>query len=71
MEYCPGGDLMSVLFRVDSLSEEEVRFYMAEAVLAIESVHALGYAHRFAASFLILQLRNCLFYLGTLSRIIF
>ena len=30
MEYCPGGDLMSILMREDILSEDWTRFYMAE-----------------------------------------
>lgn len=46
MEYVPGGDLMSLLMRRDTLSEEESRFYVGETVLAIESIHALSYIHR-------------------------
>ena len=34
MDYLPGGDLMSLLMKRDVLSEPEVRFYAAEAVLA-------------------------------------
>ena len=30
----------------DTLSEDETRFYMAECVLAIESIHRLGFIHR-------------------------
>jgi serine/threonine protein kinase len=46
MDYLPGGDLMSLLMKRDVLSEAEVRFYAAEAVLAIAALHRLGYAHR-------------------------
>jgi serine/threonine kinase 38 len=46
MEYLAGGDLMTLLIRKDILSEEESRFYIAETILAIESVHALNYIHR-------------------------
>lgn len=46
MEYLPGGDLMTLLMRKDILQEEEARFYTAEIVLAIESVHKLNYIHR-------------------------
>eukprot|EP00563_Minutocellus_polymorphus_P015091 CAMPEP_0181051694 /NCGR_PEP_ID=MMETSP1070-20121207/17191_1 /TAXON_ID=265543 /ORGANISM="Minutocellus polymorphus, Strain NH13" /LENGTH=553 /DNA_ID=CAMNT_0023130733 /DNA_START=289 /DNA_END=1950 /DNA_ORIENTATION=- len=46
MEYLPGGDLMSLLMREDTFSEEATRFFMAEAAHAISSVHALGYIHR-------------------------
>jgi serine/threonine protein kinase len=46
MEYCPGGDLMALLMKEDILSEDATKFYMAEAILAIQSVHDLGYTHR-------------------------
>lgn len=46
MEYLPGGDLMNLLIKKDILSEEESRFYTAEMILAIESVHNLNYIHR-------------------------
>ncbi|WZZ19972.1 hypothetical protein YC2023_121359 [Brassica napus] len=46
MEYLPGGDMMTLLMRKDTLSEDEARFYAAEAVLAIESIHKRNYIHR-------------------------
>lgn len=46
MEFLPGGDLMNLLIKKDILTEEEARFYIAEMVLAIESVHNLNYIHR-------------------------
>ncbi|KAM6298110.1 citron Rho-interacting kinase isoform 1-T1 [Aegotheles albertisi] len=47
MEYQPGGDLLSLLNRYeDQLDESTVRFYLAELVLAIHSVHQMGYVHR-------------------------
>lgn len=46
MEYLPGGDLMNLLISRDILSEEESKFYAAELVLAIESVHKLNCMHR-------------------------
>ena len=46
MEFLPGGDLMSLLIKEDTFSEEATRFFMAEAAQAISSVHALGYIHR-------------------------
>lgn len=46
MEYLPGGDMMSLLIKYDIFSEEMARFYVAECVLAIESVHQLGFIHR-------------------------
>ena len=45
MEYLPGGDLMNLLIKKDILTEEESRFYVAEMVLAIETVHSLDYIH--------------------------
>ena len=46
MEYLPGGDMMTLLMKRDTLSEDETRFYMAECVLAIDSIHRLGFIHR-------------------------
>jgi serine/threonine kinase 38 len=39
MEFLAGGDLMTLLIRKDVLTEEESRFYIAETILAVESVH--------------------------------
>ncbi|KAG9395964.1 Protein kinase domain [Carpediemonas membranifera] len=46
MEYAPGGDLMTLLMKKDTLSEATVRFYMAEIIMAVQHVHELGYIHR-------------------------
>lgn len=46
MEFLPGGDLMTLLMRKDLLSEDDSRFYIAELILAIESVHKHDYIHR-------------------------
>ena len=46
MEYLPGGDLMTLLMARDILPEEDAKFYAAEMVLAIESVHNMGCIHR-------------------------
>jgi protein-serine/threonine kinase len=46
MEFLPGGDLMSLLIKYDTFSEDVTRFYMAECVLALESIHKLGFIHR-------------------------
>lgn len=46
MEYLPGGDVMTLLMRKDTLTDEETRFYIAQTVLAIESIHAHNYIHR-------------------------
>jgi len=45
MEFLAGGDLMTLLMRKDILSEEDSRFYIAELILAVESVHKHDYIH--------------------------
>ena len=53
----------TLLMRKDILSYEETRFYMAESVLAIESLHKNSYIHRQALSLAfgcIVLLSNCL-----------
>ena len=37
---------MTLLMEKDILSEDESRFYIAETILAVESVHKLNYIHR-------------------------
>jgi protein-serine/threonine kinase len=46
LEYVPGGDMMTLLMKLDTFTEDQTRFYVAETVLAIESIHQLGYIHR-------------------------
>ncbi|KAL4307742.1 hypothetical protein HN51_042140 [Arachis hypogaea] len=46
MEYLPGGDMMTLLIREETLSEDIAKFYIAQSVLAIESIHRHGYIHR-------------------------
>ena len=46
MEYLPGGDLMGLLIAKDIFTEEEAKFYTAEIILAIESIHELDCIHR-------------------------
>jgi len=46
MEFLAGGDLMTMLIKYDTFSEDVTRFYIAECVLAIEAVHNLGFIHR-------------------------
>ncbi|CAK9171564.1 unnamed protein product [Ilex paraguariensis] len=46
MEYLPGGDIMTLLMREDVLSEDIARFYIAESILAIHSIHQHNYVHR-------------------------
>ncbi len=37
---------MNLLIKKDILSEDEARFYIAETLLALDSVHKLHYIHR-------------------------
>lgn len=46
MDYIPGGDLMNLLIKFGIFPEDLARFYIAELVLAIESVHNMGFVHR-------------------------
>jgi serine/threonine kinase 38 len=46
MEYCPGGDMMGWLIRYDTFDEQQARFYIAELILAVDSLHRMNYAHR-------------------------
>ncbi|XP_022750067.1 serine/threonine-protein kinase tricorner-like isoform X1 [Durio zibethinus] len=46
MEYLPGGDMMTLLMREDTLTENVAKFYIAQSVSAIESIHKHNYIHR-------------------------
>lgn len=49
MDYYVGGDLLTLLSKFeDRLPEEMARFYLAEMVMAIDSVHQLHYVHRYS-----------------------
>merc|ERR1712141_733003 len=46
MEFLPGGDMMTLLMKKDTLSEECSQFYVMETALAIDYIHNLGFIHR-------------------------
>ena len=47
MDYYCGGDLLTLLSKFeDRLPEDMAKFYIAEMVLAIDSIHNLRYVHR-------------------------
>ncbi|CAI2354595.1 unnamed protein product [Caenorhabditis sp. 36 PRJEB53466] len=47
MDYYIGGDMLTLLSKfVDHIPESMAKFYIAEMVLAIDSLHRLGYVHR-------------------------
>lgn len=46
MEYCVGGDFLSLLLRKNTLSEDVARWYIAEMILCVEEAHRLCWIHR-------------------------
>ena len=58
MDYYVGGDLLTLLSKFeDRLPEDMARFYVAEMVLAVHSIHQHNYVHRFDSSGASLSLR--------------
>nr|XP_029532943.1 LOW QUALITY PROTEIN: rho-associated protein kinase 2-like [Oncorhynchus nerka] len=45
MEYMPGGDLVTLTMNYD-IPEKWARFYTAEVVLALDTIHSMGFIHR-------------------------
>ena len=39
LEYCPGGELFSLLQRKNRFSEEMTKFYAAQILMALEYLH--------------------------------
>ncbi|XP_056140886.1 myotonin-protein kinase isoform X2 [Lampris incognitus] len=47
MDYYVGGDLLTLLSKFgDRIPEDMAQFYLAEMIMAIDSIHRLGYVHR-------------------------
>lgn len=46
MDYCPGGDLDSLLFAMNRIPESAVKIYMAEIVLALDELHKNNILYR-------------------------
>jgi len=47
MDYYSGGDLLTLLSKYeDHLPENMMKFYVAEIILAINSIHEMNYVHR-------------------------
>ena len=46
IDYCPGGDLLNYFNWKDTLTEEEAKFYIAEIILAVDSLHKNKCIHR-------------------------
>lgn len=45
MDYMPGGDLVNLMSKFD-VPEKWAKFYCAEIVLAVDSIHRMGFVHR-------------------------
>ena len=50
MEFLPGGDMMTMLIKYDTFTEDLTKFYVAECVSAIEAIHNLGFIHRYSST---------------------
>lgn len=51
MDYYVGGDLLTLLSKFgDRIPEDMAQFYLAEMVMAIDSIHRLGYVHRYLSN---------------------
>lgn len=37
---------MTLLMKLDTLTEPQTQFYVAETVLAVDSIHKMGFIHR-------------------------
>lgn len=46
-DFMTGGDLMNLLIKMEIFDEPFARFYIAELICAIESVHKMGFIHRY------------------------
>uniref|UniRef100_A0A6B2LPF6 non-specific serine/threonine protein kinase n=1 Tax=Arcella intermedia TaxID=1963864 RepID=A0A6B2LPF6_9EUKA len=46
MEYCPGGDLLKLIENIGYFSENQAKLYFAEMIMAVHSLHSLGFLHR-------------------------
>lgn len=48
MDFLPGGDLASLLLRSEEgLSLASTIFYIAEIILGLKDLHAIGFVHRY------------------------
>ena len=46
MEFCPGGDIASLLRSLRYFDEDDAKFYLAETVQALQFLHSIGIIHR-------------------------
>ena len=48
MDYMPGGDLVNLMSNYD-IPEKWAKFYTAEVVMALDTIHSLGFVHRYTS----------------------
>ena len=46
LDYFPGGELIRHIRKSVFMSEDDTRFYLAEIILAVESLHSRGIIYR-------------------------
>ena len=46
IDYLPGGELFSLLKQQVFMSEDHSRFYIAEIIVAVETLHSMGIIYR-------------------------
>ena len=46
LEYCPGGELFGLLRKKKKLSEDQIKFYAAQVILALEYLHSKNIIYR-------------------------
>ncbi|KAI8843003.1 kinase-like domain-containing protein [Chytridium lagenaria] len=61
LEWMPGGDLLTLLIRLDIFEEDFAMFYAAEMILAIEEAHKLGFIVKLSVAHRDIKPDNLLF----------
>jgi len=46
LDFLPGGELFKLIRKQVFMSEEDARFYLAEIILAIDTLHTMGIIYR-------------------------
>ena len=46
LDFLPGGELFKLIRKQVFMAEEDARFYLAEIILAIDTLHTMGIIYR-------------------------